>query len=88
MARGASGWSGVNIKLRDVDPLDLVFFTWKPTPGKQPRPDGHVATMLLGPKSRLPEFAHASSKRGVVLVPPFGLKDISHIRRLTIGDKR
>jgi cell wall-associated NlpC family hydrolase len=88
MARGLSGWIGVNVQLRDVDPADLVFFTFKPKPGKQLRPDGHVATMLLGSKSRLPEFAHASGTKGVVSVPPFGFRDISTIRRLTIGDKK
>jgi hypothetical protein len=87
MARGASGWTGRTKLLREVDPLDLVFFTWKPKPGKVPRPEGHVAAVLIGPKSRLLEFAHASSSKGVVLVPPFGLTAVSRVWHLTIGDK-
>lgn len=87
MARGASGWTGELKQLREIDPCDLVFFTWKPKPGKVLRPEGHVAAVLLGKQSRLFEFAHASATKGVVLVPPFGLAEISRVWHLTIGDK-
>lgn len=88
MARGASGWTGHVKQLREIDPCDLVFFTWRPKPGKVLRPDGHVAAVLLGAESHLFEFAHASSKRGVVSVPPFSLGDVSRVWHLTIGDKK
>lgn len=87
MERGLGGWSGKPLRLEDCEETDLIWWTWKTSPS---RVHGHVGVFLVDRDSGLLEVTHASSGKGVVIQPLTGklLRDISSIRRLTIGDTR
>ena len=88
MAMGLDGWTSKKILLDDVDETDVVFWTWKTSPS---RINGHVGALVVSPSSDLLEVCHASaSKQRVIINQLKGvfLKDISCIRRLTLGDKK
>ena len=83
MRYGLSGWVGYDIELRDTEELDLIWWTFSTA-----RPHGHIG-ILWRDKAGLPAVTHASgSSRGVVVGWLQGslFRDISAIRRLTIGD--
>lgn len=82
MAMGFGGWIGRNIDFTEADECDLPFWTFK-----QHRPCGHVG-MFLRDLHGMPGVTHASSKRGVVFDDLTGplLRNLSKVRRLTIGD--
>lgn len=91
MSRGNGGWTGVDILpdsvFSNVEPLDIPFWTWRHKPD---RPEGHVGVFLLG-NSGLLEVTHASKTQGHVVLVPFDgvlVRDLTKIRRLTIGDLR
>lgn len=88
MRHGLEGWTGVDVPINNCDDLDIPFWSWKAQPN---RPFGHVGIITIGGKSRLMEVMHASSsKKGVVVNPMAGvfMRDLSAIRRITIGDKK
>jgi cell wall-associated NlpC family hydrolase len=82
MSQGLCGWTGVDIGLDSADVCDLPFWTFEPH-----RPNGHVGVFLRDPNG-WPAATHASSRRGVVLDALQGklLRDLTKVRRLTIGD--
>lgn len=83
MALGLDGWIGVDVPIEQAQQCDLSFWTWKKTPH---RSDGHVGVFLTD-KGEL-RVTHASSSKGVVLVPIRGVlrTDLSKVRRLTLGE--
>ena len=88
MKHGMDNWEGKDINIYDVDDLDIPFWSWRNSPN---RPFGHVGVILIGKKSKLLEITHASgSKKKVVMHPLEGvfIRDLSAIRRLTIGEKK
>lgn len=89
MAMGLDGWSSKSTELWDIEETDLIWWTWKnSTPDRR---NGHIGAAVVSPKSDLLEVCHASStKKRVVINPISGvfLRDISCIRRLTLGDKK
>ena len=83
MSRGLSGWIGRDILFRDTRGLDVVWWTFTAA-----RPEGHVGVLIRHPATGIPACTHSSSKRGVVCDYLQGslFRDISKVRRLTIGD--
>lgn len=82
MALGMGGWVGREIGLNDADKCDLAFWTF--TMG---RPHGHTG-VFLGDKEGRQEVTHASAHSGVVVERLYGplLRNLTRVRRLTIGD--
>ncbi len=88
MRHGMDGWIGKDIELDDVEEMDLPFWSWKDQPT---RPFGHIGIFVTGIKSNLLEVRHASgTKKKVVQHQLQGvfLRDLSAIRRVTIGEKQ
>jgi hypothetical protein len=88
MRLNLDNWEGKDINIYDVDDLDIPFWSWRNSPN---RPFGHVGIILIGKKSKILEITHASgSKKKVVMHPLEGIfiRDLSAIRRLTIGEKK
>lgn len=87
MEKGLQGWIGNWVKLEECEELDLVWWTWKTSPA---RIHGHVGVLLINRRSGLLEVTHSSSKKGVIIQPMNGtlLRDMSSLKRLSIGDKR
>jgi len=88
MRHGMDNWIGKDVNIYDVDDLDIPFWSWRNSPN---RPFGHVGVVLIGKKSKLLEVTHASGgKKKVVMHPLEGvfIRDLSAIRRLTIGEKK
>lgn len=86
MRYGLGGWLGTDSELRKAEQLYLTFWTWGENPKRE---HGHVGIVVLGPRSRLYEVAHASQSRGSLVVQQCKGKldtDISAVRKLTIGD--
>lgn len=83
MALGLDGWIGVDVPHEQAQECDLCFWTWKKSPA---RINGHVGVFLT--RKGVLQVTHASSSRGVVLVPMRGVlrTDLSRVRRLTIGE--
>lgn len=88
MEAGLGNWSGKKVTLDDAQELDIVWWTWLNTPHRK---HGHLGFFLINKRaSNLLEVTHSStSKNGVVIQQLRGqlLRDISSIKRLTIGDK-
>ena len=87
MALGLDGWFSRKVDLENCEDTDLIWWTWKGSSRKH----GHVGAIVLNPASDLYEVCHASSsKKRVVINPIRGtfLRDISMIRRLSLGDRK
>jgi cell wall-associated NlpC family hydrolase len=87
MALSLDGWNSKKVELEDCEDTDLIWWTWMGSTRKH----GHVGAIVLNPASDLYEVCHASaSKKRVVINPIRGtfLRDISSIRRLSLGDKK
>lgn len=89
MESGAAGWSGKKVELDDAQELDIVWWTWLTSPQRK---HGHLGFFLVNRRgSNLLEVTHASTSRGGVTIQQLRgqlLRDISSIKRLTIGDKK
>ena len=88
MEAGLAGWTGKKVTLDDASELDIVWWTWKTSPNRR---HGHIGFFLINNRgSKLLEVTHSSSSKGVVIQQLRGtlLRDISSIKRLTIGDKK
>lgn len=88
MALGLDGWSSNKIDLWDIEDTDIMWWSWRSSPN---RPNGHIGAIVTNPKSELLEVCHASSTKKMVVINPIRgvfLRDISCIRRLTLGDKK
>lgn len=87
MEKGLQGWISNKVRLEECAELDLVWWTWKSAPA---RIHGHVGVLLINRRSGLLEVTHSSSKKGVIIQPMNGtlLRDMSSLKRLSIGDKR
>jgi cell wall-associated NlpC family hydrolase len=86
MEAGLAGWKNKKILLDEAEELDLVWWTWKDKPN---RPHGHIGVFLINNRgSKLLEVSHSSTSKGVVVQQLRGglLRDISSLKRLTIGD--
>lgn len=92
MARGLGGWVGDDLSgsnaaewLRNTKSTDLVWWTLS-----KDRPYGHVGVLLHNSATGFPAVAHASSSRGVVMdeIQGWVIKQMTKVRRLTIGDKK
>lgn len=83
MSLGLDGWAGREVLPGEADECDLPFWTWRTNPV---RVNGHVGAFLKD-RGQL-KVTHASTRNGVVLVPWQGVfrRDLSVVRRLTIGD--
>lgn len=94
MRMGLDGWTGKDVSIDDADHLDFIFWTWKKSDGSllnPNRPHGHIGILNEEPRTKLIEAVHASSSKGKVVSQQIRgqlLRDISAIRRITIGDKR
>ena len=78
MARGESGWDGVDVpSMAASKELDLGFYTFKAT-----RPNGHVVIRWKN------GIIHASGGRGHIVTDPLKgwVLKTSRVRHLTIGD--
>lgn len=86
MRMGLSGWEGKDIPLSEAQDFDLIFWTWRDKPE---RPHGHVGVILKGTQNKLVTHASMAAKR-VVHTPLEGVleRDISAIRRLTVGEEK
>lgn len=87
MEAGLAGWIGKRITLDEASELDILWWTWKTSPNRR---HGHVGFFLVNNRgSKLLEVTHSSSSKGVIIQQLRGtlLRDISSIKRLTIGDK-
>jgi hypothetical protein len=88
MARGLGGWVGDDLAFGDgmlkIQPLDLAFWTFDPK-----RANGHVGAFGINPATGFPGVRHASGSRGVRMDEVWGWvqRDLTKVRRLTIGDK-
>ena len=88
MESGLGNWTAKKVSLDEANELDIVWWTWLTSPQRK---NGHVGFFLVNKKgSKLLEVTHSSSSRGVVVQQLKGslLRDISSIKRLTIGDKK
>ena len=88
MAMGLDGWSGKKVNIDDVDETDIIWWTWKSSPS---RIHGHVGALVEDPATDLLEVCHASSSKQKVVINQLSgvfLRDISCIKRLTLGDKK
>ena len=86
MEAGLAGWTGKKVTLDDANELDILWWTWKTSPQRR---HGHVGFFLVNNRgSKLLEVTHSSSSKGVIVQQLRGtlLRDISSIKRLTIGD--
>lgn len=83
MRRGLGGWYANDIMLDSTEELDIIWWSFTSA-----RPDGHIG-ILWRDRSGLPAVTHSSStQKGVVVGYLEGplFRDISAIRRLSIGD--
>jgi hypothetical protein len=82
MAMGFGGWIGRDVSLDAADECDLTFWTME-----DDRPHGHVGAFLRDPAGKR-KVTHASYSRGVILedLNQRLMKDLSKVRRLTIGE--
>lgn len=93
MRMGLDGWIGRDITIDDADHLDVIWWTWQ-TKGqevKSARPHGHIGILSEDSRTKLIEAVHASSSKGKVVSQQIKgqlLRDISALRRITIGDKK
>lgn len=88
MRHGLDGWIGKDVTIDDCDHLDLLFWSWKTQPNRK---FGHVGFLAEDPKSKLLEGIHASGSAGRIISQQLRgvmLRDLSAIRRITIGDKK
>ena len=88
MEAGLAGWTSKKVTLDDASELDVLWWTWKTSPNRK---HGHVGFFLVNNRgSKLLEVTHSSSSKGVIIQQLRGtlLRDISSIKRLTIGDKK
>lgn len=88
MRHGLDGWTGKDVSIKDADPIDILFWTWKGQEAK--RPFGHVGIVIVENRSGLLEGFHASGSAKKAIVSPIQnvmLRDLKVIRRITIGDK-
>ncbi len=88
MAMGLDGWSSKKIEIDDVEETDLIWWTWKTSPARK---HGHVGVLVVHPDSDLLEVCHASSSKQKVVINQLKgtfLRDISCLRRLTLGDRK
>ena len=88
MESGLAGWTGKKVTLDDAGELDILWWTWPSSPHRK---HGHVGFFLVNNRgSKLLEVTHSSSSKGVIIQQLRGslLRDISSIKRLTIGDKQ
>lgn len=89
MRMGLDGWLGKDITIDDADHLDNIHWTWKGQ--EKTRPSGHIGVLSEDPRTKLIEAVHASSSKGQIVSQQIRgqlLRDISSIRRITIGDKK
>lgn len=89
MALGLDGWSSKLVELDDIEETDILFWTWKNS--KPDRKNGHTGVAVVNPSSELLEVCHSSSTKKMVVINQIRgvfLRDISCIRRLTLGDKK
>lgn len=86
IAMGKGGWIGVDVKsLADIEDSDMVFWTWANRPD---RPHGHTGRFKRTQDGHF-QVAHASSGKGHIVVQDLTgalHRDITKIRRITIGD--
>jgi hypothetical protein len=93
MALGRGGWKGIDVRLgmagKDrlhyVRPLDIAFWTFKPS-----RKNGHTGAFGVNPQNGFPGVRHASDSRGGIVydpIKPWVQSNLTKVRRLTIGDK-
>lgn len=88
MEQGLGNWTSRKITLDDAQELDIVWWTWLKTPNRR---HGHIGFFLINTReSKLLEVTHSSSSKGVVVQQLRGslLRDISSLKRLTIGDAK
>lgn len=88
MEAGLAGWTGKKVTLDDANELDIIWWTWKTSPQRR---HGHVGFFLVNNRgSKLLEVTHSSSSKGVIIQQLRGtlLRDISSIKRLTVGDNK
>ena len=87
MRNGEGGWTGKDTDIDHMDELDIIWWTW---PGSGfTRPHGHVGILLRTRDTCKLWVTHSCQSAGVTHQEIKGplFRDISALRKLTIGNK-